>query len=208
MSLFLLAFAGHPADRGFTGKFAVFRAAIEAGAWPLVVVGAAGQRRRGVLLPAGHRAHVLLAAGRRTARPSASRACPTTIVLAVTATATLVLGIVPGPVLDLAEQAADLRRLMTGARAAVDGHPRPTVWHRIVDPGVDHRPLAARGRPRVDVARRGAGPRRGRRWPTPSAASTPSSARRPAPDGRRRQAVPADARAAGRAARRPDARPR
>jgi len=31
---------------------------------------------------------------------------PTTIVLAITATATVVLGIVPGPVLDLAQQAA------------------------------------------------------------------------------------------------------
>ena len=31
---------------------------------------------------------------------------PTTVVLAVTATATLVLGILPGAVLDLAEQAA------------------------------------------------------------------------------------------------------
>jgi NADH-quinone oxidoreductase subunit N len=31
---------------------------------------------------------------------------PTTVVLAVTATATLALGIVPGPVLDLAERAA------------------------------------------------------------------------------------------------------
>jgi len=38
MSLFLLALAGIPLTAGFTAKFAVFRAAIEAGAWPLVVV--------------------------------------------------------------------------------------------------------------------------------------------------------------------------
>ena len=38
MSLFLLALAGIPLTSGFTAKFAVFRAAIEAGAWPLVVI--------------------------------------------------------------------------------------------------------------------------------------------------------------------------
>ena len=106
MSLFLLALAGIPLTAGFTGKFAVFRAAIEAGAWPLVAGRAAGQRGGGVLLPAGHRAHVLLAAGAPTARPSACPVCPRRIVLAITATATLALGIVPGSVLDLAERAA------------------------------------------------------------------------------------------------------
>ncbi len=38
MSLFLLSFAGIPLTAGFVGKFVVFRAAIEAGAWPLVLV--------------------------------------------------------------------------------------------------------------------------------------------------------------------------
>ena len=38
-ALFLLAFAGIPLTSGFIGKFAVFQAAIEGGALPLVIVG-------------------------------------------------------------------------------------------------------------------------------------------------------------------------
>jgi NADH-quinone oxidoreductase subunit N len=105
MSLFLLALAGIPLTAGFTGKYAVFRAAIEVGAWPLVVVAllasavAAFYYLRVIVLmyfspPA--------ADGPTVGVPGV----PTTIVLAVTATATLALGIVPGSVLDLAERAA------------------------------------------------------------------------------------------------------
>jgi len=38
MMLFLLSFAGIPLTAGFIGKFVVFQSAIEAGAWPLVLV--------------------------------------------------------------------------------------------------------------------------------------------------------------------------
>jgi NADH-quinone oxidoreductase subunit N len=38
-TLFLLSFAGIPLTAGFTGKFAVFSAAVEGGAWPLALVG-------------------------------------------------------------------------------------------------------------------------------------------------------------------------
>lgn len=38
-ALFLLSFAGIPLTAGFIGKFAVFSAAVEGGAWPLAVVG-------------------------------------------------------------------------------------------------------------------------------------------------------------------------
>jgi len=38
MTVFLLSFAGIPLTAGFIGKFVAFRAAIEAGAWPLVLV--------------------------------------------------------------------------------------------------------------------------------------------------------------------------
>jgi NADH-quinone oxidoreductase subunit N len=105
MSLFLLALAGIPLTSGFTGKFAVFRAAIEAGAWPLVVVAvlasavAAFFYLRVIVLmyfsPAA-------ADGPTVGVPGMG----TTIVLAITVTATLVLGIVPGSVLDLADRAA------------------------------------------------------------------------------------------------------
>jgi NADH-quinone oxidoreductase subunit N len=105
MSLFLLALAGIPLTAGFTGKFAVFRAAIEEGAWPLVLV---------ALLTSAVAAFFYLrvivlmyfsppvADGPTVGVPG----LPTTLVLAITATATLALGIVPGSVLDLADRAA------------------------------------------------------------------------------------------------------
>src|SRR5688572_28049847 len=37
--LFLLSFAGIPLTAGFAGKFSVFSAAVEAGAWPLALIG-------------------------------------------------------------------------------------------------------------------------------------------------------------------------
>jgi NADH-quinone oxidoreductase subunit N len=110
MSLFLLALAGIPLTAGFTGKFAVFRAAIETGAWPLALVAllasaiAAFFYLRVIVLmyfspPAG-------GAEGRQAPTVGVPGLPTTIVLAVTAAATLALGIVPGSVLELAQRAA------------------------------------------------------------------------------------------------------
>jgi NADH-quinone oxidoreductase subunit N len=105
MALFLLALAGIPLTAGFTGKFAVFRAAIESGAWPLVVVAVLASAVAAFFYL---RVIVLMyfsqpaADGPTVGVPGV----PTTVVLAVTATATLVLGIVPGAVLDLAERAA------------------------------------------------------------------------------------------------------
>ena len=61
----LLAMAGIPLTSGFTGKWAVFAAALSAGAWPVVIVGGAGVGRRGVLLRQGDRADVLRRARRR-----------------------------------------------------------------------------------------------------------------------------------------------
>ena len=105
MSLFLLALAGIPLTSGFTGKFAVFRAAIEAGAWPLAVVAllasavAAFFYLRVIVL-------MYFSAPAADGPTVGVPGLPTTIVLAITATATLVLGIVPGAVLDLADRAA------------------------------------------------------------------------------------------------------
>ena len=90
---------------GFTGKFAVFRAAIEQGAWPLVLVAVLASAVAAFFYL---RVIVLMyfsppaADGPTVGVPGV----PTTVVLAVTATATLALGILPGAVLDLAEQAA------------------------------------------------------------------------------------------------------
>ena len=105
MALFLLALAGIPLTAGFTAKFAVFRAAIESGAWPLAVVALLASAVAAFFYL---RVIVLMyfsqpaADGPTVGVPG----LPTTIVLAVTATATLALGIVPGAVLDLADRAA------------------------------------------------------------------------------------------------------
>jgi NADH-quinone oxidoreductase subunit N len=105
MALFLLALAGIPLTAGFTAKFAVFRAAIQDGAWPLVLVA--------VLTSAVAAFYYLRVIVLMYFSPPAVDGptvgvpgLPTTVVLAITATATLALGIVPGPVLDLAQHAA------------------------------------------------------------------------------------------------------
>ncbi|MCU1668960.1 MAG: proton-translocating NADH-quinone oxidoreductase, chain [Blastococcus sp.] len=105
MSLFLLSMAGIPLTAGFTAKFAVFRAAIQAGAWPLVVVAllasavAAFYYLRVIVLMYFSPPSV---EGPTVGVPG----LPTTLVLAITATATLALGIFPGAVLDIAQRAA------------------------------------------------------------------------------------------------------
>ena len=105
MSLLLLALAGIPLTSGFTGKFAVFRAAIADGAWPLALVAllasavAAFFYLRVIVL-------MYFSAPAEEGPTVGVPGLPTTVVLAVTATATLVLGIVPGSVLELADRAA------------------------------------------------------------------------------------------------------
>jgi NADH-quinone oxidoreductase subunit N len=105
MTLFLLALAGIPLTAGFTAKFAVFRAAIEQGAWPLVLVALLASAVAAFFYL---RVIVLMyfsppaADGPTVGVPG----LPTIVVLAITATLTLALGIVPGSVLDLAERAA------------------------------------------------------------------------------------------------------
>jgi NADH-quinone oxidoreductase subunit N len=101
----LLAFAGIPLTSGFTAKFAVFSAAIGHGATPLAVVGvlssaiAAFVYVRVVVLmyfsePAGDTV--------RVAAPSFL----TTAAVTAGVLITLVLGVVPGPLLDLASRSS------------------------------------------------------------------------------------------------------
>lgn len=105
----LLGMAGIPLTSGFTGKWAVFASALAGGAWPLVVIAvlmsavAAFFYIRVIVLmyfsePVGEGPTVMM--------PSVL----TTIVIAVGFTATLLLGIVPGPVLDLAAAAGEFIR--------------------------------------------------------------------------------------------------
>jgi NADH-quinone oxidoreductase subunit N len=105
----LLAMAGIPLTSGFTGKWAVFTSAASGGAWPLVVIG--------VLISAAAaffyvRVIVLMyfaepvGDGATVAVPSVL----TTIVIAVGFATTVALGILPGPVLDLAASAGQFIR--------------------------------------------------------------------------------------------------
>ena len=108
-AFFLLAFAGIPLTSGFIGKWTVFAAAWGGGAWALVVVGvlssvvAAFFYVRVIVLmffsdPVGD--------GPAVAVPSVL----TSGVIAVTVAATVLLGVVPGPVLELAQQAGSFVR--------------------------------------------------------------------------------------------------
>jgi NADH-quinone oxidoreductase subunit N len=106
-ALFLLSFAGIPLTSGFVGKFAVFRAAAEGGAVPLVIVGVISSAIAAFFYV---RVIVLMYFSDPTPESEA-----TTVVVPSTATAaaiclcavvTLMLGILPQPVLDLADRAA------------------------------------------------------------------------------------------------------
>jgi NADH-quinone oxidoreductase subunit N len=103
-ALFMLSFAGIPLTAGFIGKWSVFSAAWSGGYGALVVAAVAVSAvaayfyvRVIVLMfftdPVGD--------GPTVAVPSAL----TTVVIAAAAVATVVLGVVPGPVLDLAQHA-------------------------------------------------------------------------------------------------------
>lgn len=104
-AFFLLAFAGIPLTSGFFGKYAIFIAAVEAGATPLVIVGVVTSAIAAFFYV---RVIVLMffsepaADGPTIAIPSGATAAVITLAAAVT----VVLGVFPQPVLDLAEQAA------------------------------------------------------------------------------------------------------
>lgn len=108
-SLFLLAFAGIPLTSGFVSKFAVFKAAGEGGAIPLVVVGVVASAiaayfyvRVIVLMfftePPDDAPEVVVPSGLTTAA------------VTVTAAVTLALGALPQPLLDLADSADQFLR--------------------------------------------------------------------------------------------------
>jgi NADH-quinone oxidoreductase subunit N len=105
-ALFLLAMAGIPLTSGFTGKWAVFAAAASAGAWPVVVAAVLSSALAvffyiGVIRlmyftdPVGD--------GPSVTMPSVLTSA--TIALAVGVT--VYLGLIPGPVLDLAGRAGE-----------------------------------------------------------------------------------------------------
>ena len=103
-ALFLLAFAGIPLTSGFTGKFAVFQAAVAGGATPLVIVGVLSSAIAAFFYV---RVIVLMFFNDPAADgPSVVFSPTSTAAVAVGALATVVLGVVPGPALHLAQSAA------------------------------------------------------------------------------------------------------
>ncbi|MFI0352447.1 NADH-quinone oxidoreductase subunit NuoN [Actinomadura sp. 9N407] len=103
-AFFLLAFAGIPLTSGFTGKFAVFKAAIEAGATPLVIVGVLSSAIAAFFYV---RVIVVMFFSEPEADgPSVVAGPATAAAVALGLTATVVLGVLPQPVLDLAGHAA------------------------------------------------------------------------------------------------------
>ena len=108
-AFFLLSMAGIPLTAGFVGKWAVFTVALSAGAWPVVLVAIGSSivavffyvRQIRVMFfvePEGEVATVT--------RPSLL----TSATIGVGLLGTVVLGIVPGPVLDLAAHAGQFVR--------------------------------------------------------------------------------------------------
>ncbi|QWC86796.1 NADH-quinone oxidoreductase subunit NuoN [Nocardioidaceae bacterium] len=108
-AFFLLAMAGIPLTSGFTGKWAVFASALSGGAWPVVVVAVVMSAVAGyfyIRLIVTMYFDEPVGAGPTVTAPSALTLVAITVGFAVT----LVLGIVPGPVLDLIGNAGEFIR--------------------------------------------------------------------------------------------------
>ncbi|GGP79596.1 NADH-quinone oxidoreductase subunit NuoN [Streptomyces melanogenes] len=103
-AVFLLAFAGIPLTSGFTGKFAVFKAAAEGGAGPLVVVGVISSAIAAFFYI---RVIVLMFFSEpKPDGPTVAVPSPLTMTaIGVGVAVTLVLGVAPQYFLDLAGQA-------------------------------------------------------------------------------------------------------
>jgi NADH-quinone oxidoreductase subunit N len=101
----LLALAGIPLTSGFTGKFAVFQAAINGNATPLVVVAVVTSAVAAFFYV---RVIVLMFFQEPVADGPfvVSRAWATNLAVVIGTAATLVLGVAPQPLLDLANTAA------------------------------------------------------------------------------------------------------
>ncbi|BBZ74046.1 NADH-quinone oxidoreductase subunit NuoN [Mycobacterium paraseoulense] len=106
-SMFLLAFAGIPLTSGFVSKLAVFKAAAQGGAAPLVIVGVVASG-----IAAYFYVRVIVSMFFTEATDDTPHVVAPGILskaaIAVCAAITVVLGIFPQPLLDLADHAAQL----------------------------------------------------------------------------------------------------
>jgi NADH-quinone oxidoreductase subunit N len=114
LSMFLLAFAGIPLTSGFVSKLAVFKAAAQGGAVPLVVIGVIASG-----IAAYFYVRVIVSMFFTEPTDDTPQVVAPGILskaaIAVCAAVTVVLGIFPQPLLDLADHAAQLLQFAAGA---------------------------------------------------------------------------------------------
>jgi NADH-quinone oxidoreductase subunit N len=104
-SLFLLAFAGIPLTSGFVSKFAVFKAAGQGGAIPLVIIGVLAS----AIAAYFYVRVIVLMFFTEPPADAPDVVAPSSLSIAaigLTATITFALGALPQPLLDLADAAA------------------------------------------------------------------------------------------------------
>ncbi|MFB9313202.1 NADH-quinone oxidoreductase subunit NuoN [Nocardioides plantarum] len=110
-AFFLLSMAGIPLTAGFIGKWAVFTVAMSAGAWPVVLVAIAAS----IISVYFYIRYIRLMfftdpAPDQVVATVGTPSLFTSVTIGLCALVTLVLGIVPGPVLELCAQVGDFVR--------------------------------------------------------------------------------------------------
>jgi NADH-quinone oxidoreductase subunit N len=100
MTLFMLSLTGLPPTVGFVGKFYVFNAAIQAGYLWLALVGVITS-----LISAFYYLRIVMAMWMKPGEGAATTPLALNWVVGLTAVATFILGIVPGPLMAAAERA-------------------------------------------------------------------------------------------------------
>jgi NADH-quinone oxidoreductase subunit N len=109
-AFFLLSMAGIPLTAGFIGKWAVFTSAMSAGAWPVVLV-AIVCSIMAITFYVRHIRLMFFTEPDPDGSGAVTRSSPaTSVTVVVCLAATLVMGVVPGPVLDLVTRAGDFIR--------------------------------------------------------------------------------------------------
>ena len=120
-TLFLLAFAGIPLTSGFTSKFAVFSAAVEGGATPLVIVGVIAS----AVLAFPYLRIIVFMYLTEPAETGPSVVVPgafTSAAVTFGVVATVLMGVAPQPLLELASDAARFVALAVAAsRSGIAG---------------------------------------------------------------------------------------
>jgi NADH-quinone oxidoreductase subunit N len=101
MALFMLSLTGLPPTIGFVGKFLIFRAALDAGQIGLAIIGVLTS-----LISAYYYLRVVIVMYMRPGAPETRSESWLNATVAATAVATFLFGILPGPVLALAEHSA------------------------------------------------------------------------------------------------------